>query len=149
MSSHRRFIASQTYAPMDVGPVAYYEGGGTEQGGYGITTDLSQASKSGGGFATWLDYLWGGFEQEDIAASPTAGGVNIYTGQPVDPNAAASVAESIGKPDYWPGEDKAPSTDVNWRNLAITVVALGGGFLLWKSVVEPRLQKKDKKETSE
>lgn len=38
MSSHRRFVASHVYSEMDVGPDAYYEGGGTEQGSYGRPT---------------------------------------------------------------------------------------------------------------
>lgn len=147
MSSRRRFENSHVYAPMDVGPEAYYEGGGTEQGGYGITTDVSKASKSGGGLLTFLDYMVGGFEEEDYKASPTAGGIDTRTGKPMDPEAARSVIESIGKPDYNPYDDYDPNApppkktpDV--KKLAIVAGSLVGAFALWKFVVEPRLGKK-------
>ncbi len=198
MSSRRRFENSGVYPPMDVGPDAYYEGGGTEQGGYGyhldseigfmeaesytpvvswgpvrgagglppdlaaefmaydladareasygygITTDLSKMSKTGGGFFDFIDYMFGGFEKEDVAASSTAGGINTRTGLPTDPNAAASVAESIGQPDYNPYDSdtggKRPPPD--WKRLAIVVGAVGGGFALWKFVIAPRIGKK-------
>jgi len=195
MSSHRRFTSSHVYPAMDVGPEAYYEGGGTQQGTYGqvpdaveyveqasavrwgpmvaegiplplavefavydlfdaeqeaerisrgygifsITTDLSKTTKSGGGVLSYLDYLWGGYEEEDIKASPTAGGINTRTGEPMDPEAARAVAESIGEPGD-DEENKPP--EINWRNLGIAVGVLGGGFFVWKQFVEPRLAKK-------
>jgi hypothetical protein len=145
MSSRRRFENSHVYAPMDVGPEAYYEGGGTEQGGYGITTDVSKASKSGGGLLTFLDYMVGGFEKEDYEASPTAGGIDTRTGKPMDPEAARSVIESIGKPDYNPYDDydpNAPPKKPDVKKLAIVAGSLVGAFALWKFVVEPRLGKK-------
>jgi hypothetical protein len=192
MSSHRRFTSSHVYPAMDVGPEAYYEGGGTQQGtygqvpdaveyveqasavrwgpmvaegiplplavefavydlfdaeqeaeritrGYGITTDLSKTTKTGGGVLSYLDYLWGGYEEEDIKASPTAGGINVRTGAPMDPNAAASVARSIEGPDE---DEETKPPEINWRNLGIAVGVLGGGFFVWKQFVEPRLAKK-------
>ena len=147
MSSRRRFENSHVYAPMDVGPEAYYEGGGTEQGGYGygIATNLRETSKTGGGLLTFLDYMVGGFEEEDIKASPTAGGINLRTGAPMDPNAARSVAESIGKPDYNPYDDydpNAPPKKPDVKKLVLVAGSLAGAFALWKFVVEPRLAKK-------
>lgn len=201
MSSHRRFENSHVYPPMDVGPEAYYEGGGTEQGGYGyseqdevfymqggtpvlrwgpvraqastappadvaaelmgydlidaqeaaqgygygITTDVSKASKSGGGLLTFLDYMVGGFEEEDYKASPTSGGIDTRTGKPMDPEAARSVIESIGKPDYNPYDDydpNAPPKKPDVKKLVIVAGSLVGAFALWKFVVEPRLGKK-------
>lgn len=147
MSSHRRFTSSNTYPPMDVGPDAYYEGGGTEQGsyGYGITTDLRAAGKGGGGLFAFLDYMVGGYEEEDVTASPTSGGIDTRTGKPMDPNAARAVAESIGKPDYNPYDDydpNAPEKKPDVKKLVIVAGSLVGAFALWKFVVEPRLAKK-------
>lgn len=147
MSSHRRYIESGVYSPMDVGPDAYYEGGGTEQGsyGYGITTNLRESGKGGGGILSFLDYMVGGYEEEDITASPTSGGIDIRTGKPMDPEAARSVAESIGKPDYNPYDDydpNAPEKKPDVKKLVIVAGGIVGAFALWKFVVEPRLAKK-------
>jgi hypothetical protein len=132
---------------MDVGPEAYYEGGGTEQGGYGygITTNLREASKTGGGLLTFLDYMVGGFEEEDYRASATSGGIDVRTGEPMDPEAARSVVESIGKPDYNPYDDydpNAPKKKPDVTKLLVVAGGLAGAFALWKFVVEPRLAKK-------
>ena len=114
---------------------------------YGIATDLSKTTKTGGGFFDFIDYMVGGFEKEDVAASPKAGGIDTRTGLPMDPDAAESVAEAIGQPDYNPYDDEDPDAPPpDWKRLAIVVGVIGGGFALWKFVIAPRIGKKGEAE---
>ena len=81
MGSHRRFVSSGAEEPY-LHPLQNYGGW------FDITTNLRKESEEGGTFTGWLDSLIGGFEEEDIKASPTVGGIDPKTGKPVAPDAA-------------------------------------------------------------
>jgi hypothetical protein len=86
MGSHRRFVSSGPAESDYLHPLESYGGW------FDFTTNLREEQKAGGTLKGWLDSLVGGFEEEDIKASPTVGGINIHTGKPFEPSAANTVA---------------------------------------------------------
>ncbi len=81
-----------------------------------ITTNLREEQKAPS-LTGWFDYLFGGAEKEDIAASPTVGGIDVRTGKPFDPSAAYTVAgylneqrrrEGVGGDGNEPGPSAVP-----------------------------------------
>ena len=101
MGSHRRFISSGSVDDPYMLPLESYGGW------FDITTNLREEQKAGGTIKGWIDSLIGGFEQEDIAASPTVGGVNIHTGQPFAPSAAYPVPD-VYRPSAGAGQGALP-----------------------------------------
>jgi hypothetical protein len=153
MSSHRRFVSSEMGDEYEQGlrPEHALESYGvvrmgTRSGAYGIETNLreEQQDPSAGGFVDWL---FGGFEEEDVAASPTAGGVDPRTGKPVAPEAAQLAADDMNKArdDFWPNvfnfyvPDEGGKKKPDWKKISIVVGVLGGGALLWTKVIQPKL----------
>ena len=147
MSSHRRFVSSEMGDEYAQGLRSEHalEAYGAHNA-YGIQTDLRQEQKdpSAGGFVDWL---FGGFEEEDVAASPTAGGVDPRTGKPVAPEAAQLVADDMNKArnDFWPNvfnfyvPDEGGKKKPDWKKISIVIGVLGGGALLWTKVIQPKL----------
>lgn len=148
MGSHRRFVSSGPAENGYLHPVESYGGW------FDFTTNLREEQKAGGTLTGWLDYLVGGFEEEDIKASPTVGGVDPRTGQPVDPDAARTVADFLNQPRGGGGGDEPfacgayPDWVPNWvkqdmlacvkppsdrnRRLAVLVASVvAGGVLLY------------------
>ena len=104
MGSHRRFISSGSTDEPYMLPLQSYggflnvwdslTGGSLSRTPGAITTNLREEQKAPS-LTGWFDYLFGGAEKEDIAASPTVGGIDIRTGKPFDPSAAYTVAEQL------------------------------------------------------
>jgi len=101
MGSHRRFVSSGPAESDYLHPLESYGGW------FDFTTNLREEQKQGGTLKGWLDSLVGGFEEEDIKASPTVGGINIHTGKPFEPSAAYTVSEAMTSPQTR-GEDNQP-----------------------------------------
>jgi hypothetical protein len=154
MGSHRRFVVSDTSPDLAGGllPEHPLESYGVHRA-YGIATNLREEQKdpSAAGF---LDWLVGGFEDEDVAASPTAGGIDTKTGKPAAPGAAQTVANQLNEDrdkNSILGTAKAFYEDMlglgdgpgrkepDWKKIAIVVGAVGGGALLWVKVIQPKL----------
>lgn len=91
MGAHRRFISSGVDESY-LHPLESYGGW------FDFTTNIREEQKAGGTLKGWLDSLVGGFEEEDIKASPTAGGIDPRTGRPVAPDAARYPADLMTKP---------------------------------------------------
>lgn len=153
MSSHRRYVESDTYPDLVEGlipeqPLSGY--GITRMGvraNYGIETNLREEQKdpSAGGFVDWL---FGGFEEEDVAASPTAGGIDPRTGKPVAPEAAQIAADDMNKArenlwdnvvNFYTGGDDKNNRKPDWKKIGLTLGVVGGGYLLWSKVIQPKL----------
>lgn len=150
MGSHRRFVSSETGDEYATGlqPEQALENYGVVRLGprpvYGVATNLRDEQKdpSVKGF---LDWFVGGFEDEDAAASPTVGGMDIKTGKPMSPSSANVVVDQLntdrekaGLLDFFFGDDDKPKGP-DWKKVALVVGVLGGGFVVWKTVVAPRL----------
>lgn len=91
MGSHRRFVSSGAEEPYLL-PMQSYGGW------FDFTTNIREEQKAGGTIRGWLDSLIGGFEEEDIKASSTVGGIDPRTGKPVAPDAARYPADLMTKP---------------------------------------------------
>jgi hypothetical protein len=150
MGSHRRFVSSETGDEYATGlqPEHALESYGAVRMGarpaYGIATNLRDEQKdpSAKGF---LDWFVGGFEDEDAAASPTVGGMDIKTGKPMSPSSANVVVEQLNKDrdkldifSFFRGDDDKPKGP-DWKKIAIVVGVLGGGYVVWSKVIEPKL----------
>lgn len=156
MGSHRRFVSSETGDEYATGlqPEHALESYGAvvrrgSHPNYGITTNLRDEQKdpSAGGFVDWF---FGGFEDEDAAASPTVGGMNVKTGQPMSPSSANVVVGQLNKDrekldilgnmrDFFFGDDDDKPKGPDWKKIAIVVGVLGGGYVVWNKVIEPKL----------
>lgn len=167
MGSHRRFVSSETGDEYATGlqPEHALESYGAVRVGarpaYGIATSLhseAQNPTAGG----WLDWHWFGNEKEDAAAAPLSGGWDLKTGKPMAPSAAETQRQQMNKDweensilgtaaDYWSkkageafdaltgGGDRDKPKGPDWKKLAIVVGVLGGGYVVWSKVIEPKL----------
>ena len=146
MGSHRRFVSSETRDEYATGlqPEHALESYGAVRMGarpnYGITTDPYRESQDPT-VAGWVDWLFGGFEDEDAKASTAK---NLSTDAMVN-----QMNEDRRKADdplsrlvnELPG-GKVPPPGPDWKKLALVVGGIGGAYLLWAKVIEPRIAKK-------
>ena len=148
MSSHRRFIASE--AADGYPPVRAY--------GFSIETDLN-AEQEDPSFTGWLDYVWGGYEQEDVAATNPAIGGTI-NGEPIEGMPEYAVEQRnqdrmndeilpFGLDDFLKPDDPdlLPQKDIPWGRIALATGVLVGGFIVWDKFVRPVFTKPAANET--
>jgi len=143
MSSHRRFIAADAadgYPPVRA---------------YGIATDLN-AEQDDPTIWGWLDYVWGGYEREDVAATDPAIGGTIH-GEPIEGMAEYAVQQrnqDRANEDLLPwGLDDTfglkptdpsllpPPPPFPWGKVALGAGILVGGFIAWDKLIRPKLAK--------
>ena len=143
MSSHRRFVTSE--ASADYPALAEY-------GFFNITTNVADEIKSPT-IAGYLDYVWGGFEKEDLRANPDAVGGTI-DGKPVEGSAQYLIEQRNQdrlNDDILPGiddwfkpddPDLLPKKDIPWGRIALVAGVVVGGFIAYDKVIRPRLAKR-------
>lgn len=141
MSSHRRFVtsdASGAYPPVG------------EYGFFDITTDAA-AEQDDPSISGWLDYVWGGYEKEDLAATAetACGTVN---GEPIEGCAEYLIEQrnqdrmnddtlpdwDFMKPD---DPDLLPGKDIPWDKIALAAGILVGGFIVYDKFIRPSFAK--------
>ena len=143
MSSHRRFVTSE--ASADYPALGEY-------GFFDITTNVADEIKSPT-IAGYLDYVWGGFEKEDLRATPDTVGGTI-DGEPVEGSAQYLIEQRNQdrlNDDILPGiddwfkpddPDLLPKKDIPWGRIALVAGVVVGGFIAYDKVIRPRLAKK-------
>lgn len=147
MGAHRRFItseaseASDTYSPL-----------GEYGGFFDITTNRAEEIDDPS-ILGWLDYVFGGYEKEDLAATPDTIGGTI-NGEPIpgmaeydiqQRNADRAKEDIIPFIDDWfkPDDpDLLPHKDIPWGRIAIGAGVVVGGFFVWDKFIRPRFAKK-------
>ena len=143
MSSHRHMVESDTYPDMVEGmlPVQPLHGYGVVRLGlrpaYGIATDVYRQSQDPT-VAGWVDWLFGGFEDEDVKTS-TGTSAKVMTEQMNEDRRKSDDLLSRLVNQLPGGEVPPPPPD--WKKLALVVGGLGAAYLVWTKVVAPRIAK--------
>lgn len=137
MSSHRRFVASEAseaYAPTG------------EYGFFSIATNVADEFKSPS-VSGWIDYLIGGYEQEDLAATPDTACGTIH-GEPVEGCAQYIIEQRNAErlrdgPDWFKPDDPnlLPDKDIPWDKIALATGIVVGGFFVYDKFIRPRFSK--------
>lgn len=140
MSSHRRFITSEASATYPA--VAEY-------GFFDITTNVGDEIDDPS-ILGWLDYVVGGYEKEDLAATP-----DTVCGVPPTEGCAEYLIEQRNQDrvndDILPGiddwfkpddPDLLPQKDIPWGRIALAAGAIVGGFVVYDKFIRPRFAKK-------
>jgi hypothetical protein len=134
---------SDTYLDMVEGvlPVQPLQGYGVVRLGprpaYGIATDVYRQSQDPT-VAGWVDWLFGGFEDEDVKAS-TGTSSSVMADQMNEDRRKADDLLSRLVNQLPGGEVPPPGPD--WKKLALVVGGLGAAYLVWAKVIEPRIAK--------
>jgi hypothetical protein len=105
---------------------------------YGIATDVYRQSQDPTA-AGWVDWLFGGFEDEDIKTS-TGTSSNVMAEQMNEDRRKSDDLLSRLVNTLPGGEVPPPGPD--WRKLALIVGGLGAAYLVWAKIIEPRIAKK-------
>jgi hypothetical protein len=135
---------SDTYADMAEGmlPVQPLQGYGVVRRGahpvYGIATDVYRQSQDPT-VAGWVDWLFGGFEDEDVKTS-TGTSAKVMTEQMNEDRRKSDDLLSRLVNQLPGGEVPPPPPD--WKKLALVVGGLGAAYLVWAKVVAPRIAKR-------
>lgn len=138
MSSHRRFVtsdASGAYPPVG------------EYGLFEITTDAA-AEQDDPSISGWLDYVWGGYEKEDLAATSESA-CGTINGEPIE-GCAEYLIEQRNQdrmnddtlPDWDVLKPDPGKKDIPWDKIALAAGILVGGFIVYDTVIRPRFAKK-------
>lgn len=146
MGSHRRFVSSETGDEYATGlqPEHALESYGVVRLGprpvYGIATDVYRQSQDPTA-AGWVDWLFGGFEDEDTKASTAKSLSTDAMVEQMNEDRRTSddlLSRLVNK---LPGGE-VPPPGPDWKKLALIVGGLGAAYLVWAKVIEPRIAKK-------